>query len=233
MKTRIRLILTLVITFLFAFTSSASARCEANGNKASSAPCKAGSPICQQAKPKYPLGHIQLEGCVIELHEAFMMNGRKYHLVFTRAENRPQRTVSAVYIYPDGFKSGRKNGLMVNLPQVTEFIVHNVPGQELWGSVIICEEIYSHYMDDKGNYKEHHVPAYTRTYTDVRLPDEPAQKILDLIQDNSAYKSMGGRYGEPSGIKYNRVQTAELRKTKIEKRVGDKYTHEYSNERKF
>lgn len=233
MKTRIRLILTLVITFLFAFTSSASARCEANGNKASSAPCKAGSPICQQAKPKYPLGHIQLEGCVIELHEAFMMNGRKYHLVFTRAENRPQRTVSAVYIYPDGFKSGRKNGLMVNLPQVTEFIVHNVPGQELWGSVIICEEIYSHYMDDKGNYKEHHVPAYTRTYTDVRLPDEPAQKILDLIQDNSAYKSMGGRYGEPSGIKYNRVQTAELRKTKIEKRVNDKYTHEYTNQRKF
>lgn len=81
MKTRIRLILTLVITFLFAFTSSASARCEANGNKASSAPCKAEAPENQQAKRNYQLGHNELDAeyKAIELHDVFMMNGRKYH----------------------------------------------------------------------------------------------------------------------------------------------------------
>ena len=235
MKTQVRLLLTLALTFLFAFANSEGTRCEASGSNANSALRKTETPGCQQngKRPYKPLGHVALIDHAIELHETFMMNGRKYHLVFTRTEKQPKGTVSAVYVYPDGFKSGRQNGLIVDLPQVTEFIVHNVPGQELWGSVIICEEIYSHWKDDKGNYKDDYVPSYTHTYTDVRLPDEPAQKILDLIQDNSAYKSMGGRYGEPSGIKYNRVQTAELRKTKIEKRVGDKYTHEYSNERKF
>lgn len=230
MKTQVRLFLALAFAFFFAFTNSGNVRCEAAGNNGGVMPRNT---EFQQTKPKYPLGHVTLDAHAIELHETFMMNGRKYHLVFTRTEKQPKGTVSAVYVYPDGFKSGRQNGLIVDLPQVTEFIVHNVPGQELWGSVIICEEIYSHWKDDKGNYKDDYVPSYTHTYTDVRLPDEQAQKILDLIQDNSAYKSEGGRYGEPSGIKYNRVQTAGLRKTKIEKRVNDKYTHEYSNLRKF
>ena len=130
MKTRIRLILTLVITFLFAFTSSASARCEANGNKASSAPCKAEAPENQQAKRNYQLGHNELDAeyKAIELHDVFMMNGRKYHLLFVRPTDYAKGKVRNVYVYPDGFKSWRQNGLVVSLPEVTEFIVHNVPG---------------------------------------------------------------------------------------------------------
>ena len=228
MKTRIRLILTLVITFLFAFTSSASARCEANGNKASSAPCKAEAPENQQAKRNYQLGHNELDAeyKAIELHDVFMMNGRKYHLLFVRPTDYAKGKVRNVYVYPDGFKSWRQNGLVVSLPEVTEFIVHNVPGQELWGSVIIWESNHTDRLDGK----KHDKVVYTDTYTDVRLPDEPAQKILDLIQDNSAFKNC--TWGN-SAIKYNRVQTAELRKTKIRKDVNGKVTYEYTNQRKF
>ena len=228
MKTRIRLILTLVITFLFAFTSSASARCEANGNKASSAPCKAEAPENQQAKRNYQLGHHELDAeyKAIELHDVFMMNGRKYHLLFVRPTDYAKGEVSKVYVYPDRFKSGWQNGLVIWLPKVTEFIVHNVPVQELWGSVIVHESTHTSYLDRKKNDKV----VYTDTYTDVRLPDEPAQKILDLIQDNSAYKYCG--WGNDA-TKYSRVNTAELRKTKIRKKVDGKVTIEYSNQRKF
>ena len=228
MKTRIRLILTLAITFLFAFTSSASARCEANGNKASSALRKAEAPGCQQngKRPYIPLGHVALINQSIELHETFMMNGRKYHLLFVRPTYYAKGKVGTVYIYPDGFKSWEQNGFMVYLPKVTEFIVHNVPGQELWGSVIVHESTHTDHLDGK----KHDKIVYTDTYTDVRLPDEPAQKILDLIQDNSAFKNC--TWGN-SAIKYNRVQTAELRKTKIRKDVNGKVTYEYTNQRKF
>lgn len=230
MKTRIRLILTLVITFLFAFTSSASARCEANGNKASSAPCKAEAPENQQAKRNYQLGHNELDAeyKAIELHDVFMMNGRKYHLLFVRPTYYAKGKVRNVYVYPDGFKSWRQNGLVISLPEVTEFIVHNVPGQELWGSVIIWESNHTDYLDGK----KHDKVVYTDTYTDVRLPDGPAQKILDLIQDNSTYEYTKSSW-EARAIKYNRVETAELRKTKIKRDVNGKVTYEYTNQRKF
>ena len=230
MKTRIRLILTLVITFLFAFTSSASARCEANGNKASSAPCKAEPPENQQAKRNYQLGHNELDAeyKAIELHDVFMMNGRKYHLLFVRPTDYAKGKVRNVYVYPDGFKSWRQNGLVVSLPEVTEFIVHNVPGQELWGSVIIWESNHTDRLDGK----KHDKVVYTDTYTDVRLPDGPAQKILDLIQDNSTYEYTWSSL-EARAIKYNRVETAELRKTKIKRDVNGKVTYEYTSQRKF
>lgn len=228
MKTRIRLILTLAITFLFAFTSSASARCEASGSNAKSAPCKAEAPGDQQTKRNYLLGHVELDAeyKAIELHDVFMMNGRKYHLLFVRRTDYAKGKVSNVYIYPDGFKSWEQNGFMVYLPKVTEFIVHNVPGQELWGSVIIWESTHTDHLDGK----KHDKIVYTDTYTDVRLPDEPAQKILDLIQDNSPYEYCG--FGS-SATKYSRVNTAELRKTKIRKDINGKVTTEYSNQRKF
>ncbi len=228
MKTRVRLILTLAITFLFAFTSSASARCEASGSNAKSAPCKAEAPGDQQTKRNYLLGHVELDAeyKAIELHDVFMMNGRKYHLLFVRRTDYAKGKVSNVYIYPDGFKSWEQNGFMVYLPKVTEFIVHNVPGQELWGSVIIWESTHTDHLDGK----KHDKIVYTDTYTDVRLPDEPAQKILDLIQDNSPYEYCG--FGS-SATKYSRVNTAELRKTKIRKDINGKVTTEYSNQRKF
>lgn len=130
--------------------------------------------------------------------------------------------VSAVWLYPDGFKSWKQKDstVTVYLPSVTEFIVHNVPGQELWGSIIVHEDTYI----NRKNYSES-----IDTYTDVRLPDEPAQKILDLIQDNSAYKY----YGSPVHIEYKRVQTAALRKTKIEKIKDGKLTTEYTDKRTF
>lgn len=228
MKTRIRLFLTLTLTFLFAFANSASARCEASGNKASSAPCKAEAPGDQQTKRNYLLGHVELDAeyKAIELHDVFMMNGRKYHLLFVRRTDYAKGKVSNVYIYPDGFKSWEQNGFMVYLPKVTEFIVHNVPGQELWGSVIVHESTNTDHLDGK----KHDKIVYTDTYTDVRLPDEPAQKILDLIQDNSPYEYCG--FGS-SATKYSRVNTAELRKTKIRKDINGKVTTEYSNQRKF
>lgn len=228
MKTRIRLFLTLAITFLSAFANSASARCEASGSNAKSAPCKAEAPGDQQTKRNYLLGHVELDAeyKAIELHDVFMMNGRKYHLLFVRPTYYAKGKVRNVYIYPDGFKSWEQNGFMVYLPKVTEFIVHNVPGQELWGSVIIWESTHTDHLDGK----KHDKIVYTDTYTDVRLPDEPAQKILDLIQDNSPYEYCG--FGS-SATKYSRVNTAELRKTKIRKDINGKVTTEYSNQRKF
>ena len=228
MKTRVRLFLTLTLTFLFAFTSSASARCEANGNNGGSALRGTETPDGQQAKRNYQLGHNELDAeyKAIELHDVFMMNGRKYHLLFVRPTYYAKGKVSNVYIYPDGFKSWRQNGLIISLPKVTEFIVHNVPGQELWGSVVVCESTHTDYLDDK----KHDKVVYTDTYTDVRLPDEPAQKILDLIQDNSPYEYCG--FGS-SATKYSRVNTAELRKTKIRKDINGKVTTEYSSQRKF
>lgn len=230
MKTRVRLFLTLTLTFLFAFANSASARCEASGNNGGSALRGTETPDGQQAKRNYQLGHIQLDAeyAAIELHDVFMMNGRKYHLLFVRPADYAKGNVQTVYIYPDGFKSWRQNGLVVSLPEVTEFIVHNVPGQELWGSVIIWESTHTEHLDGK----KHDKVVYTDTYTDVRLPDGPAQKILDLIQDNSTYEYTWSSW-EARAIKYNRVETAELRKTKIKRDVNGKVTYEYTSQRKF
>lgn len=61
-------------------------------------------------------------------------------------------------------------------------------------------------------HEETYVRRTDASWTDVRLPDEPARKILDLIQENSPYKYFGIPY-----IKYNRVNTDALRKTKIRK----------------
>lgn len=225
MKTRIRLcrvsrfFLALAITFLFAFTNSKSARCEAAGSNGGPAFSKTSE--CQQTKPKYPLGQEHLNGMVVQLHDTFMMNGRMYHLVFARPEDYRKVIVGYVYIYPDGFKSGTQNRIRKHLPKVSEFIVHNVPGQELWGSVIVQEiTIETSAVNKHSRYN------ITNTYTDVRLPDEQAQKILDLIQDNSSYEN-------GTDIKYNRVETSTLRKTKIWKEVDGKATTEYSNQRKF
>lgn len=226
MKTRTRLFLTLTLTFLFAFANSECMRCKASGNNANSALRKAEATGCQQngKRPYRPLGHVALIDHEIELHETFMMNGKKYHLVFSRDAKyyKEKGMVSAVWLYPDGFKSWKQKDptVTVYLPSVTEFIVHNVPGQELWGSIIVHEDTYI----NRKNYSES-----IDTYTDVRLPDEPAQKILDLIQDNSAYKY----YGSPVHIEYNRVQTAALRKTKIEKIKDGKLTTEYTDKRTF
>lgn len=230
MKTRVRLFLTLTLTFLFAFANSASARCEASGNNANSALHKAEAPGCQQngKRPYIPLGHVALINHPIELHDVFMMNGRKYHLLFVRPTYYAKGKVETVYIYPDGFKSWEQNGFMVYLPKVTEFIVHNVPGQELWGSVIIWESTHTDHLDGK----KHDKIVYTDTYTDVRLPDEPAQKILDLIQDNSTYEYTRSSW-EVRAIKYNRVETAELRKTEIKRDVNGKVTYKYTSQRKF
>lgn len=173
MKTRIRLcrvsrfFLALAITFLFAFTNSKSARCEAAGSNGGPAFSKTSE--CQQTKPKYPLGQEHLNGMVVQLHDTFMMNGRMYHLVFARPEDYRKVIVGYVYIYPDGFKSGTQNRIRKHLPKVSEFIVHNVPGQELWGSVIVQEiTIETSAVNKHSRYN------ITNTYTDVRLPDEQA-----------------------------------------------------------
>lgn len=225
MKTQVRLLLTLALTFLFAFANSEGTRCEASGSNANSALRKTETPGCQQngKRPYKPLGHVALIDHAIELHETFMMNGRKYHLVFSRDTKYYKKgQVSAVWLYLDGFRSWkqRDSTITVELPTITELIVHNVPGQELWGSVIVHENTF---------INRKHYSSITDTWTDVRLPDEPAQKILDLIQDNSAYKY----YGSPIRIKYCRVQTAALRKTKICKIEDDKSTTEYTDKRTF
>lgn len=230
MKTRTRLFLALAITFLSAFANSESARCEASGSNAKSAPCKAEAPGDQQTKRNYLLGHVELDADykAIQLHDTFMMNGRKYHLLFVRDKDHLEKLVDDVYIYPDGFKSWKQGNLIVDLPVVTEFIVHNVPGQELWGSVVVKESV----MDNEPANKKNKVNDFSikNTYTDVRLPDEPAQKILDLIQDNSAFEYYDWGNG---AIKYNRVQAAALRKTKIEKVVDGKCITEYTDKRTF
>ena len=126
MKTRVRLFLTLTLTFLFAFANSASARCEASGNNANSALHKAEAPGCQQTKRNYLLGHVELDAeyKAIELHDVFMMNGRKYHLLFVRPTYYAKGKVSNVYIYPDGFKSWEQNGFMARAEDTRPY-----PGQ--------------------------------------------------------------------------------------------------------
>lgn len=151
------------------------------------------APEIQQGKVTAPLGQMDLFGKRVVLHETFMNNGKKYHLVFTQLDHHRKDLVDQVYIYPDGFKS--EYG--VSLPRVTEFIVHNVPGQELWGSVVIRESK----MDKIG---------FVDTYKDVRLPDGPAQKILDLIQDSTDFT-------DNSKVEYSRTNSAALRKTVVKK----------------
>lgn len=211
----------MAITFLIPFSKPGGTTCKAAGNNG-------GTADVQQAKRNYQLGHVELDAdyTAIELHETFMMNGRKYHLLFVRPTDYAKGKVKNVYIYPDGFKSWIQGDLTVDLPVVKEFIVHNVPGQELWGSVIIRETVMSREPANKKN--KVYDFSLKDTSTDVRLPDDIAQKILDLIQDNSSYEWAGY-----NGIKYNRVQTDALRKTKIGKWVNKSYIVEYTDKRTF
>lgn len=228
MKTQVRLFLTLTLTFLFAFANSECMRCKASGNNANSALRKAEATNNQQAKRNNLLGQYQLnaEYHAIELHEVFIMNGKKYHLLFDRPTDYAKGNVKNVFIYPDGFKSGSQGDLSLMLPEVKEFIVHNVPGQELWGSVIIEEIVMNREPANKKNKFNDFSMKYTST--DVRLPDDIAQKILDLIQDNSSYE-----WANSGRIKYSRVQTDALRKTKIGKEVHGKWVYIYTDKRAF
>lgn len=151
-------------------------------------------PEVQQNKaPFKPLGQMGFIDHEIMLYETFMLNGKKNHLVFVREKDHIKGIIDGVHIYPDGFISNPRH----EVPRVTEFIVHDVPGQELWGSVIIHDEKIT---DD----------AMIDTDKDVRLPDAQAQKILDLIQDCSNFK-------DGTDIKYSRTKSAALRPTKVTK----------------
>ena len=151
-------------------------------------------PGVQQARGYDPLNQYEYDNKRILLHDTFRQNGKKYHLVFIQPEYLKKGAVSAVHLFPDGFKSDAQHPM----PKITEFVVHNVPGQELWGSVIVKSTVVS------PNYK------FTSTYTDMRLPDEQAQKVLDLIQKSSDFTDV-------THIKYNRVTTPNLRPTRVTK----------------
>ncbi len=151
-------------------------------------------PEVQQSSGYDPLKQYDYDNKKILLHDTFRQNGKKYHLVFVHPEYLKKDAIHAVHIFPDGFKSDERHPM----PKVTEFIVHNVPGQELWGSVIVRSTEVS------PNYE------FTDTFTDMRLPDEQAQKVLDLIQDASSFIDV-------TNIKYNKVTTPKLRPTRVTK----------------
>lgn len=150
-------------------------------------------PEVQQASYD-PLNQYEYKRQRVLLHDTFRYNGKKYHLVFVQPEDYKKGIVNVVNLFPDGFKSDSKHFM----PKITEFVVHNVPGQELWGSVIVRNTVVS---------PDHKI---TSTYTDMRLPDEQAQKVLDLIQDSS-------NFSNGTNIKYNRVTTPNLRPTRVTK----------------
>lgn len=144
----------------------------------------------QNAQTKAPFGVTSLLGQKIYHYDTFMKDGKKHYIVYSSI--RTPDYVDKVSVFPEGFPN--KSGVL--LPWVEELVYHNLgKGKEYCGIIVRSVNKLQN-----GRYKT--------TYEEVRLPNEVAQNLIDLLADDSTMKNA-------TTIKYSKTKSPNLRQTKI------------------
>lgn len=144
----------------------------------------------QNAQTKAPFGVTSLLGQEIYHYDTFMKDGKKHYIVYSSI--RTPDYVDKVSVFPEGFPN--KSGVL--LPWVEELVYHNLgKGKEYCGIIVRSVNKLQN-----GRYKT--------TYEEVRLPNEVAQNLIDLLADDSTMKNA-------TSIKYSKTKSPNLRQTKI------------------
>lgn len=118
-----------------------------------------------------------------------MKDGKKHYIVYSSI--RTPDYVDKVSVFPEGFPN--KSGVL--LPWVEELVYHDLgKGKEYCGIIVRSVNKLQN-----GRYKT--------TYEEVRLPDECAQTLIDLLANYSKMKNN-------TSIEYSETKSAQLRQTK-------------------
>lgn len=135
------------------------------------------SPITPETQQSdRPFGYERLKYEKIHLLHEFNINGKEYSLVFSAA-NKKNGEVDFIYIIPKDSKGGEK--FTDNPPQIYQLIYHDIGKDKEYCGAIIEEDIIE---KRTGKYKG-------TMRSEMRLPDETAQKIIDLVTGHSNLKN--------------------------------------------
>ena len=138
-----------------------------------------------------PMGISEFRYKKIQQLDSFNKNGKKHYIAYT-TERREPGEVQNVYLFPAGYKSetGKKF-----IPQIRELIYHDLgPGKEFCG-VIVDTAV-----------KNLQTNRYEATYEEVRLPDECAQHLIDLLANDTKWTNR-------TRISYSETKSPKLRET--------------------
>ena len=125
----------------------------------------------QQSKAPYGWECLKYEN--IKLAHKFNVKGQEYNLLFTSKSK--SNDVKFVYIIPTNTTGGKEIGDIP--PAVQQLVYHDLGKDKEFCGAIIEEDL----INSKTNKYEG-----TLRY-ELKLPDETAQKLLDLLLDNSEF----------------------------------------------
>ncbi len=145
----------------------------------------------QNVQKKAPFGVVALLGHKIHHYDTFMKDGKKHYIVYSGIGKADY--VNKVTLFPEGFKVS-EDGVL--LPWVQELVYHDLgKGKEFCGVIVRSAKKLQN-----GKYKE--------MTEEIRLPDNCAQTLIDLLAN---YSKMENR----TSIKYSETKSVQLRQPKI------------------
>lgn len=123
-----------------------------------------------------PFGYERLKYEKINFIHKFNVKGKEYRLVFSGA-NKKDGEVDFIYIIPNDSKGGEK--LTDSPPTVYQLIYHDIGKDKEYCGAIIEEDIRNKNTGKiEGTFR-----------SEMRIPDETAQKIIDLLTGHSRLKN--------------------------------------------
>ncbi len=124
---------------------------------------------------KAPFGWESIKYMNINASYKFFARGEEQNLIFV--DQGRKNSVSLIYIIPTNSK-GSKDETDIP-PEVRQLLYHNIGKDKEYCGAIVEEDIID---ANTGKYKG-------TLRSEIRLPDETAQKIIDLLTDHSNLKN--------------------------------------------
>lgn len=145
---------------------------------------------------KAPFGYQGLRNDAVKLLHDFKINGVNCHLILTSTgANKSTNIVDYAYIIYDNKKPDPR--IMQSPPEITKLVYHNIGKDKEFCGVIIDEDIIGNDDKYKGTIRK-----------EVRLDDNTAQILIDLITGYSKFKN-------ESTIKLEEVKTPQMHPVKV------------------
>jgi len=149
----------------------------------------------EERQSKYPYGWKSLESLHINDVTRFKAdNGHEYFMLFTSNQNDIE--VNEIFIFDVNSKGTRH--IAQDPPMVKQLVYHNIGKDKEFCGVILERDVLE---EESGKFKG-------TIRNEMRLPDEVAQKIVDVITDYSRFKNK-------TNLKIREVNFADLIPTRL------------------
>lgn|GEM_PF-2138109 len=137
----------------------------------------------QQKQKKHP--YLPGGFAYLDMQEAFRakMDGVEMRIILAKCDeskNASPNQVDKIYFIPPNYKDENENHY---LPEIIEFVYHNLPDGKDYLSVKTVEYVYKSDKDIK---------PIKALYKDVRINDRSAQYLLDLQTGDTRWKDATG-----------------------------------------